>query len=70
MVPQFVTQTVEVESADSRRALAEMQARNEALQEQLAAQRRLLRELEAQLHESQRTCAQLRTQVNRRRLTC
>lgn len=58
-----VTQTVEVESADSLRALAEMQTKNGALQEQLSVQRQLLRELETQLHESQRACAQLRTQV-------
>lgn len=62
-VPQYVTQTVEVESADSQRSLTEMQTKNAALQEQLSVQRQLLRELETQLHESQRTCAQLRTQV-------
>ena len=61
--PQFVTQTVEVESPDSQKALAEVRMKNAALQEQLSVQRQLLRELETQLHESQRTCAQLRTQV-------
>uniref|UniRef100_A0A3B5AH15 Kinesin-like protein n=1 Tax=Stegastes partitus TaxID=144197 RepID=A0A3B5AH15_9TELE len=60
---KFVTQTVEVESADAQKALAEAQVKNGALQEQLSAQRQLLRELETQLHESQRTCAQLRTQI-------
>lgn len=60
---QYVTQKVEVESADSHKALVEMQTKNTALQEQLSVQRQLLRELETQLHESQRTCAQLRTQV-------
>uniref|UniRef100_A0A3B4GT22 Kinesin-like protein n=1 Tax=Pundamilia nyererei TaxID=303518 RepID=A0A3B4GT22_9CICH len=55
--------TVEVESADSQKAVAELQVKNNALQEQLSAQRQLLRELETQLHESQRTCAQLRTQL-------
>uniref|UniRef100_A0A7N6BQH7 Kinesin-like protein n=1 Tax=Anabas testudineus TaxID=64144 RepID=A0A7N6BQH7_ANATE len=60
---KYVTQTVEVESADSHRVLAEMQTKNGALQEQLSVQRQLLRELETQLHESQRTCAQLRTQI-------
>ncbi|XP_042339462.1 kinesin-like protein KIFC3, partial [Plectropomus leopardus] len=60
---KYVTQTVEVESADSQRALAELQTKNAGLQEQLSAQRQLLRELETQLHESQRTCAQLRTQL-------
>ncbi|XP_039867848.1 kinesin-like protein KIFC3 isoform X7 [Simochromis diagramma] len=60
---KYVTQTVEVESADSQKAVAELQVKNNALQEQLSAQRQLLRELETQLHESQRTCAQLRTQI-------
>ncbi|CAB1448806.1 unnamed protein product [Pleuronectes platessa] len=60
---KYVTQTVEVESADSQKALVEMQMKNAALQEQLSLQRQLLRELETQLHESQRTCAQLRTQI-------
>ncbi|XP_037618788.1 kinesin-like protein KIFC3 isoform X3 [Sebastes umbrosus] len=60
---KYVTQTVEVESADSHRALAELQSKNAGLQEQLSVQRQLLRELETQLHESQRTCAQLRTQI-------
>lgn len=60
---QYVTHTVEVESADSQKALAELQIKNTSLQEQLSVQRQLLRELEMQLHESQRTCAQLRTQV-------
>uniref|UniRef100_A0A672ZUB6 Kinesin-like protein n=1 Tax=Sphaeramia orbicularis TaxID=375764 RepID=A0A672ZUB6_9TELE len=55
--------TVEVESADSQKAVAEMQSKNAILQEQLTVQRQLLRELETQLHESQRTCAQLRTQI-------
>uniref|UniRef100_A0A665TFJ8 Kinesin-like protein n=1 Tax=Echeneis naucrates TaxID=173247 RepID=A0A665TFJ8_ECHNA len=60
---KYVTQTVEVESPDSQKALVETQVKNAALQEQLSVQRQLLRELETQLHESQRTCAQLRTQV-------
>uniref|UniRef100_A0A8C9YVP5 Kinesin-like protein n=1 Tax=Sander lucioperca TaxID=283035 RepID=A0A8C9YVP5_SANLU len=62
---EYVSQPVEVEveSADSQRALAELQAKNGGLQEQLSVQRQLLRELETQLHESQRTCAQLRTQI-------
>ncbi|XP_078101359.1 kinesin-like protein KIFC3 isoform X2 [Sander vitreus] len=60
---KYVSQPVEVESADSQRALAELQAKNGGLQEQLSVQRQLLRELETQLHESHRTCAQLRTQI-------
>ncbi|XP_067348052.1 kinesin-like protein KIFC3 isoform X4 [Channa argus] len=60
---KFVTHTVEVESADSQRALVDTQTKNAALHDQLSVQRQLLRELETQLHESQRTCAQLRTQI-------
>ncbi|KAM8893800.1 kinesin-like protein KIFC3 [Spinachia spinachia] len=53
---KHVTQALGGESADSLRAVAE-------LQEQLCVQRQLLREQEVQLQESQRSCAQLRTQV-------
>ncbi|XP_051920187.1 kinesin-like protein KIFC3 isoform X2 [Hippocampus zosterae] len=47
----------EAESGDRLRA------QNALLREQVCAQRRTLRELETQLQQSQRTCAQLRTQV-------
>ncbi|XP_027870374.1 kinesin-like protein KIFC3 isoform X5 [Xiphophorus couchianus] len=60
---KVVTQMVQVESADSQKVLVELQVKNGALQEQLSLQRQLLRELEAQLHDSQRTCTQLRTQL-------
>uniref|UniRef100_A0A8C4ZGZ0 Kinesin-like protein n=1 Tax=Gadus morhua TaxID=8049 RepID=A0A8C4ZGZ0_GADMO len=60
---QYVTQTVEVENAQTGRALAEARAQSGALTEQLLVQRQLLRELETQLHESQRSCTQLRTQI-------
>uniref|UniRef100_A0A8C9S1U5 Kinesin-like protein n=1 Tax=Scleropages formosus TaxID=113540 RepID=A0A8C9S1U5_SCLFO len=60
---KYISKTVEVESAQSRKALQEAQAQNQALQEQLVAQRRLLRDLELQLHESQRVSSQLRTQI-------
>ncbi|XP_035274266.1 kinesin-like protein KIFC3 isoform X2 [Anguilla anguilla] len=60
---KYVTRTVEVESAESQQALSEAHGRSLALQEQLGVQRQLLRELEQQLHESQRTCGQLRTQI-------
>ncbi|XP_063044056.1 kinesin-like protein KIFC3 isoform X2 [Engraulis encrasicolus] len=65
MPPQikYVTKTVEVESAQCKAALAEVQARNLALQEQLGVQRQLLHELEDQLHESQKTSGQLRQQI-------
>ncbi|XP_078800862.1 kinesin-like protein KIFC3 isoform X7 [Oryzias latipes] len=56
-------QTVEVDSAGSQKDLADMQTQNGALQEQLCAQRLRLQELETQLHESQRTSTQLRTQI-------
>uniref|UniRef100_A0A0S7ELF2 KIFC3 n=1 Tax=Poeciliopsis prolifica TaxID=188132 RepID=A0A0S7ELF2_9TELE len=61
---KVVTQMVQVESADSQKALVELQVKNGSLQEQLSLQRQLLRELEAQLHDSQRTCTQLRTQIH------
>ncbi|XP_067245774.1 kinesin-like protein KIFC3 isoform X1 [Chanodichthys erythropterus] len=60
---KYVTKTVEVESAQCKQALMEAQARNQTLQEQLGVQRQLLRELEQQLHESQRTSSQLRQQI-------
>ncbi|XP_051726335.1 kinesin-like protein KIFC3 isoform X3 [Ctenopharyngodon idella] len=60
---KYVTKTVEVESAQCKQALMEAQARNQTLQEQLGVQRQLLRELEQQLHESQRTSTQLRQQI-------
>uniref|UniRef100_A0A3P9NTU7 Kinesin-like protein KIFC3 n=1 Tax=Poecilia reticulata TaxID=8081 RepID=A0A3P9NTU7_POERE len=60
---KVVTQTVQVESPDSQKALVELQVKNESLQDQLSLQRQLLQQLEAQLHDSQRTCTQLRTQV-------
>ncbi|XP_077104535.1 kinesin-like protein KIFC3 isoform X5 [Siphateles boraxobius] len=60
---KYVTKTVEVESAQCKQALMEAQTRNQTLQEQLCVQRQLLRELEQQLHESQRTSGQLRQQI-------
>uniref|UniRef100_A0A673MFZ9 Kinesin-like protein n=2 Tax=Sinocyclocheilus rhinocerous TaxID=307959 RepID=A0A673MFZ9_9TELE len=65
LTPQvkYVTKTVEVESAQCKQALMEAQGRNQALQEQLSVQRQILRELEQQLHESQRTSSQLRQQI-------
>lgn len=65
-----MTHTVEVESADSQKAVVELQTKNSALQDQLSVQRTLLRELETQLHESQRTCGQLRTQVTAHLSVC
>uniref|UniRef100_A0A672FQR0 Kinesin-like protein n=1 Tax=Salarias fasciatus TaxID=181472 RepID=A0A672FQR0_SALFA len=60
---QHATQAEEAESGDARKTASELRAKNGVLQEQLAAQGALLRQLEAQLHESQRSCTQLRTQV-------
>uniref|UniRef100_A0A3Q2YR78 Kinesin-like protein n=1 Tax=Hippocampus comes TaxID=109280 RepID=A0A3Q2YR78_HIPCM len=46
-----------------------LRVQNALLQEQVCAQRRMLRELETQLQRSQRTCAQLRTQVKHQIMT-
>ncbi|XP_046898598.1 kinesin-like protein KIFC3 isoform X4 [Hypomesus transpacificus] len=51
-----------VKAVESQKELA-VAAKSAALQEKLAVQRQLLRELEQQLHESQRTCTQLRAQI-------
>ncbi|XP_070985407.1 kinesin-like protein KIFC3 isoform X10 [Oncorhynchus clarkii lewisi] len=58
---KYVTEMVE--SSGSQQAVTEAQAKSAALQEQLSLQRQLLRELETQLHESQRTSTQLRAQI-------
>ncbi|XP_052335044.1 kinesin-like protein KIFC3 isoform X3 [Oncorhynchus keta] len=60
---KYVTEIVEVESSGSQQAVTEAQAKSAALQEQLSLQRQLLRELETQLYESQRTSTQLRAQI-------
>lgn len=53
----------EEEPADAHRAAAELQKKNEDLLEQLHTQKQLQKDLQTQLHDSQRSCAQLRTQV-------
>ncbi|XP_062327883.1 kinesin-like protein KIFC3 isoform X4 [Osmerus eperlanus] len=53
----------QVKAVESQKELA-VAAKSAALQEKLAVQRQLLRELEQQLHESQRTCTQLRAQLH------
>ncbi|KAM9423143.1 kinesin-like protein KIFC3 isoform 4-T7 [Salvelinus alpinus] len=60
---KYVTEIVEVESSGSQQAVTAAQAKSATLQEQLSLQRQLLRELETQLHESQRTSTQLRAQI-------
>ncbi|KAL1006987.1 hypothetical protein UPYG_G00080230 [Umbra pygmaea] len=60
---KYVTERVEVESPGSQQALSEAHAKSAALQEQMSLQRQLLRELEAQLHDSQRNNTQLRAQI-------
>ncbi|XP_056622440.1 kinesin-like protein KIFC3 isoform X2 [Triplophysa dalaica] len=60
---KYVTRMVEVESSQCKQAFMDAQGRNQTLQEQLGLQRQLLRELEQQLHESQRTSSQLRQQI-------
>lgn len=61
---------LEEEPADARRAVAELQKKNEDLLEQLHTQKQLQKDLQTQLHDSQRSCAQLRTQVTLCLLTC
>ncbi|XP_061669395.1 kinesin-like protein KIFC3 isoform X2 [Syngnathoides biaculeatus] len=51
------------EEAESGDSAASLRVQNALLQEQICVQRHLLRELEAQVQQSQRACAQLRTQV-------
>lgn len=55
--------TVEVESSKTKQALSESQARNQHLQEQVAMQRQVLKEMEQQLQSSHQLTAQLRAQV-------
>lgn len=62
---QYVIKTVEVESSKTKQALSESQARNQHLQEQVAMQRQVLKEMEQQLQSSHQLTAQLRAQVCR-----
>lgn len=56
---------MEVESSKTKQALSETQARNQHLQEQVAMQRQVLKEMEQQLQSSHQLTAQLRAQVCR-----
>ncbi|NXL98396.1 KIFC3 protein, partial [Tyrannus savana] len=60
---KYIIKTVEVESAKAKQALCETQSRNQYLQEQVAMQRQVLKEMEQQLQSSQKTEAQLRAQI-------
>ncbi|KAJ7401106.1 Kinesin-like protein KIFC3 [Pitangus sulphuratus] len=60
---KYIIKTVEVESAKAKQALCETQSRNQYLQEQVAMQRQVLKEMEQQLQSSQKTEAQLRAQM-------
>ncbi|XP_007946255.1 kinesin-like protein KIFC3 [Orycteropus afer afer] len=60
---QYVIKTVEVESPKTRQALSESQARSQHLQEQVAMQRQVLREMEQQLQSSHQLTTQLRAQI-------
>ncbi|XP_054855771.1 kinesin-like protein KIFC3 [Eublepharis macularius] len=60
---KYVVRTVEVESCKTKQALCEAQSRNQYLQEQVGMQRQVLKEMEQQLQNSQKTTAQLRAQV-------
>lgn len=62
---QYVIRTVEVESSKTKQALSESQARNQHLQEQVAMQRQVLKEMEQQLQSSHQLTTQLRAQVHR-----
>lgn len=61
---KYVTKTVEVESSKTRQALSESQAQNQHLQEQVAMQRQVLKEMEQQLHSSNQLTTQLRAQIS------
>ncbi|XP_057699265.1 kinesin-like protein KIFC3 [Corythoichthys intestinalis] len=61
--PRSAASTQTAEEAESGDVESSLRAQNLLLQEQVCVQRHLLRELETQLQQSQRTCAQLRTQV-------
>lgn len=67
---QYVIKTVEVESSKTKQALSESQARNQHLQEQVAMQRQVLKEMEQQLQSSHHLTTQLRAQVCRLRGGC
>ena len=54
---------MEVESSKTKQALSESQARNQHLQEQVAMQRQVLKEMEQQLQSSHQLTTQLRAQV-------
>lgn len=60
---QYVIKTVEVESSKTKQALSESQTRNQHLQEQVAMQRQVLKEMEQQLQNSHQLTVQLRAQV-------
>lgn len=64
---QYIIKTVEVESSKTKQALSESQTRNQHLQEQVAMQRQVLKEMEQQLQGSHQLTAQLRAQVRRPR---
>lgn len=58
---------MEVESPKTKQALSESQTRNQHLQEQVAMQRQVLKEMEQQLQNSHKLTVQLRAQVRRPR---
>ncbi|XP_058383888.1 kinesin-like protein KIFC3 isoform X1 [Diceros bicornis minor] len=60
---KYVIKTVEVESSKTTQALSESQARNQHLQEQVAMQRQVLKEMEQQLQSAHQLTAQLRAQI-------
>ncbi|XP_063103465.1 kinesin-like protein KIFC3 isoform X6 [Cavia porcellus] len=61
---KYVIKTVEVDSSKTKQALNESQARNQHLQEQVAMQRQVLKEMEQQLESSNQLTSQLRSQIS------
>ncbi|KAM6177504.1 kinesin-like protein KIFC3 isoform 8-T8 [Erethizon dorsatum] len=61
---KYVIKTVEVDSSKTKQALNESQARNQHLQEQVAMQRQVLKEMEQQLESSNQLTTQLRSQIS------
>uniref|UniRef100_A0A8C2YNU9 Kinesin-like protein n=2 Tax=Chinchilla lanigera TaxID=34839 RepID=A0A8C2YNU9_CHILA len=61
---KYVIKTVEVDSSKTKQALNESQARNQHLQEQVAMQRQVLKEMEQQLESSNQLTMQLRLQIS------
>uniref|UniRef100_A0ACB8E628 Kinesin-like protein kifc3 n=1 Tax=Sphaerodactylus townsendi TaxID=933632 RepID=A0ACB8E628_9SAUR len=60
---KYIIKTLPVESCKTKQALSEAQSQNQYLQEQVGMQRQVLKEMEQQLQNSQKSTTQLRAQV-------